>query len=95
MLTAQFFDFGTFVRMIGRHGPAAEANPIVAGLLDDYGVPLLFVAKVIVAVLVVAVVLIITDKHAERPRPRLAAAVLTAGIVAGLVGGLSNALTLI
>jgi len=95
LLTAQFFDFGTFVTMVGRHGPAAEANPLVATLLIAHGVPLLFVTKLTVVALVAAVVAVLVERQSERSSPRLAACVLGVGIVAGLIGGATNAATLI
>jgi hypothetical protein len=92
---AQFFDFGTFVTMVGRHGPEAEANPLVAMVLVGHGVPLLFVAKLAVVALAVAVVAVLVDRTARRPSPRLAASVLTVGILAGLIGGVTNAANLL
>jgi hypothetical protein len=93
--TAQFFDFGTFVTMVTRYGPAAEANPIVKALLISHGLPLLFIAKLSLVALVAAVVAVLVERQEGRPSPRLAASVLGAGIIAGLIGGASNALTLI
>lgn len=95
LATAQFFDFGTFVTMVGRHGPSAEANPIVAALLVSHGMPLLFVAKLTLVALVAAVVAILVEHPDRRPSPKLAASVLAVGIIAGLIGGASNARTLI
>jgi cytochrome c biogenesis factor len=91
LLTAQFFDFGTFVTMVGGYGPAAEANPLVKAILVAHGMPLLFVAKLTVVALVAAVVAVLVERPETRPSPRLAACVLTVGIVAGLIGGASNA----
>jgi hypothetical protein len=95
LATAQFFDFGTFVTMIQRYGPAAEANPLVKALLQAHGMPLLFVAKLTLVALVAAVVAILVEQPDRRPSPRLAASVLAVGIIAGLIGGASNARTLI
>jgi hypothetical protein len=94
LLTAQFFDFGTFVTMVGRYGPAAEANPIVNALLVAHGIPLLFAAKLALVAFVAAVVAILAE-DSKRPSLRVAAGVLAIGIVAGLIGGASNARTLI
>jgi hypothetical protein len=95
LVTAQFFDFGTFVSMLGRHGPAAEANPLVNALLSDMGLPFLFVAKLSVAALAIAVVAVLIAQGRPQAHPRLAGTILAIGIAAGLIGGLSNALTLI
>jgi hypothetical protein len=92
LVLAQLLDFATFTTMIERHGPGAEANPLVAWLLAQFGVPLLLVAKVTVVALVTAIVAVLVDSARERPHVRLAASLFGVGIVAGLVGGLSNAL---
>ena len=93
LATAQFLDFGTFVPMVAIHGPAAEANPIVAHLFVDFGLPVLALAKVaLVAVVAGAVVSLSAVRGRER---HLAGVVLWAGITAGIVGGWSNALVLV
>jgi len=94
---AQLFDLGTFVRMVGRHGPAAETNPIVHGLLNDFGLPFVVVAKIVVLSLVVAVIGVLAGRAAPGHPPmaiahrRLVGAVFAVAIAAGLIGGLSNA----
>ena len=90
---AQFFDFGTFAVMVQRHGPRAEANPLVAGLLGELGVAGAGLAKVALVILVAAVAVLL----ARAPGPahtRVRAIVLGAAIVGGIVGGLTNAITL-
>jgi hypothetical protein len=92
MTTAQLFDLGTFVTMVRRLGPAAEANPIVTALMESYGYPMAAIAKVAVVALVVAVSVVLMRR--DRPIDRfVTAAVLGVAIVAGLVGGGTNALT--
>ena len=93
MAVAQFFDFGTFVVMIQRRGHGAEANPLVAGILDGLGIPGIVIAKAALIVLVAATALVVMRGGAAGRR-RIAAIVLGLGIVAGLVGGCTNALTL-
>ena len=90
---AQLLDLGTFVRMIGLHGVAAEANPLVAGLLTDHGMTFVAVAKVAALALVVAIIVVLAgrDSSVRRNHPRLAAAVAFAAILGGLVGGWTNA----
>jgi len=95
LITAQLFDFGTFVRMVERHGAAAEANPLVGALFLDFGLPMLLVFKIVLVAFEVAVVAVLAHQGRPRSHQVLAGLVLGTGIVAGLVGGLSNALTLV
>lgn len=90
---AQLLDLGTFVRMIGVHGPGAEANPLVAGMLLNHGVTFVAVAKIAALALVVAIIVVLAgrDSAVRRSHPRLAAVVAFAAIVGGLVGGWTNA----
>ena len=89
---AQLLDLGTFVRMIGLHGPTAEANPLVAGLLVGHGVAFVAVAKIAGLALVVATIVVLAGRDGAPLRHgRLAAMVAVAAIVAGLVGGWTNA----
>jgi hypothetical protein len=91
---AQLLDLGTFVRMVALHGPSAEANPFVAQLLSDLGLPFVAIAKIAALAVVVAVIVVIGDRPKQRSHRRLAAAVVTAAVVAGVLGGWSNALVL-
>jgi hypothetical protein len=90
---AQLLDLGTFVRMVGVHGPAAEANPFVAGLLFGHGVLFVAVAKIAALALIVAIIVVLAGRDAgvRLRHPRLVVAVAFAAIVAGLVGGWTNA----
>jgi hypothetical protein len=94
MAVAQFFDFGTFIVMVRRHGPGAEANPLVADLLQGLGIPGIVVAKIALVILVAATALVLSAGPGSSGQRRVAATVLGVGIVAGLVGGCTNALTL-
>jgi hypothetical protein len=93
MAVAQFFDFGTFVVMVHRHGVLAEANPLVAGLFEGAGIPAIAVAKLALVALVCGVTVALT---AIRPfaagHRRLAQVVAGLAIAAGLIGGTTNAL---
>jgi hypothetical protein len=96
MITAQLFDLGTFVRMVEWHGSAAEANPLVHGLLIGFGLPFVAVVKVAALSLVVAIVAVLAGRAAAgagRPAgaARLIGVVVAVAIVAGLLGGFSNA----
>ena len=87
MSAAQLLDLATFMAMVRAVGPAAEANPLVAFLFGAYGFPMVAIAKVLLVAMTTAIVAMLVG---VRPRPRWAAAVITAGIVVGLVGGISN-----
>lgn len=95
MAVAQFFDFGTFFVMVRRHGPAAEANPLVASILEDLGMPAVALTKAALVLLVAAITLILANhRRPATASPRLASVVLGAAILAGLIGGGINALTI-
>jgi hypothetical protein len=93
MLAAQLLDLGTFVTMIRRLGPSAEANPIVSAILGTSGLDVLVVAKLLLVVLVGGVT--VTLMSGRGPKARLAGEVLLGfAIVAGIIGGWSNAATI-
>lgn len=94
MAVAQFFDFGTFFVMVQRHGAGSEANPLVAGILTDLGVPAAALVKAALVLLVAATAAILARGPGSGRGRRVASVVLGVGIVAGLVGGCTNALTL-
>jgi hypothetical protein len=93
MTAAQLLDLGTFVTMIARVGPAAEANPLVAGLLAAYGIPMTAVAKVALIALVVAIAAVLSAR-ATRADRLIAGVVVGVAILAGVIGGATNALTM-
>jgi hypothetical protein len=92
---AQLLDLGTFVRMVGMHGADAEANPLVAALLVDHGVPFVAAAKLAALALVVAAIVVLRGRVDERGHRRLAAAVAAAAITAGMIGGITNVSTIL
>ena len=91
MSAAQLFDLATFMQMVHQLGPAAEVNPLVGAVYAAYGYPMVAVVKIVLLALVTAVATILI---ARTTRPRLAAGVVSLGILIGLVGGLSNAIAL-
>jgi len=93
MVTAQLLDLGTFVTMIRRLGPRAEANPFVADILADHGLPLLVLGKVLVMLFVAALAVVLAHRASPSDR-RVAALVLGVSIAAGIIGGGSNALVI-
>jgi hypothetical protein len=82
---AHFFDWATFVIMMGRHGLAAEANPLVVRIAEMTGLPGLTLAKVATVTFAAVLMLLIAPK-----RPKVAFSLLVFGILAGMVGGISN-----
>jgi hypothetical protein len=97
LTTAQLFDLGTFVRMVGWEGSASETNPLVHLLLIDFGLPFVVVAKIVGLSLVVAIIGVLAGRAASGVSPsavdhrRLIATVFAIAIVAGQIGGISNA----
>jgi hypothetical protein len=86
---AHFFDYASFLVMIGRHGMAAEANPIVVVLHQEIGLAGLTVAKVVTVAFAAAIMFIIATR-----RRRLAMGLFVFGVMAGVVGGVSNIATI-
>lgn len=90
MLAAQLLDLATFVQMVNRVGPHAEANPLVASLYGAYGLPLVAVAKVALIALLTAMVAALMTKPSTRLAVPVTVLIVSAAIVAGLVGGATN-----
>jgi hypothetical protein len=86
---AQLGDVITFVRMIGVHGMAAEANPLVHETVAVGGFPGLVLTKVVLVVLVGSTFAVLARSHG-----RLAATVAGVGVVAGILGATSNVLAI-
>ncbi len=89
LIIAHIADYTTFVVMVARHGLQAEMNPLVVTILADHGLALLTVAKLATVLLVAAVFLIV-----GRTRPKVAAGVLTFGVLIGGLGAFSNIATI-
>ncbi len=89
LIVAHIADYTTFLLMVGRRGLGTELNPLVATIVEDYGLALLTVAKFATVLLVAAVFLVV-----GRTRPRVATAVLTFGILIGGFGAFSNIITI-
>jgi hypothetical protein len=87
MSAAQLFDLATFLTMVHRLGPAAEANPLVAMLFGLYGFPLVAIAKITMLAFVTAIGAVLIKGQGTGA---VVAAILIAGIAIGLVGGISN-----
>ena len=87
---AQLLDLGTFLRMVALHGIAAEANPIVVGLVVGLGVPFVAVAKIAALSLVVSVVVVLAQDRSVR-QGRVVGTVVATAVIAGIVGGWTNA----
>jgi hypothetical protein len=94
LAVAQFLDLGTFIRMANVHGAQAEANPLVATLYIDHGLPIVIVAKFALLVLAASTVVLLQRGDPRSVPTGAAGVVLWAGILAGTIGGLTNALTI-
>jgi hypothetical protein len=86
---AQLADLVTFVRLMGTHGVAAEANPLVASGFDSLGLVPLVVGKVALVILIAAAFVLVA-----RSRARLSTVIASAGVVAGIVGAYTNTVAL-
>ena len=86
---AHFFDWASFLIMVGRHGLGAEANPIVVKLFEEAGVPGVTLAKLATVAFAALLVVLLAPK-----RRRMAMVLLSFGMIAGFVGGISNIATL-
>ena len=87
MSAAQLFDLATFLTMVHRLGPAAEANPLVTLLFGAYGFRMVAIAKVTMLALVTAIGAILLKQRGTGP---LVGGILALGIVIGLAGAVSN-----
>jgi hypothetical protein len=94
LAVAQFLDLGTFIRMAAVHGATAEANPLVATLYVDHGLPMVVVAKFVLLVLAASTVVHLQRGNSGSMPSGIAAVVLWVGILAGTIGGLTNAVTM-
>ena len=86
---AHAFDWLSFLVMIGRHGLAAEANPLVVQVFEETGIPGVTLAKIATVAFAALLALVIFPN-----RRRLGMGLITFGVAAGLFGGLTNVLTL-
>jgi hypothetical protein len=82
---AHAFDYITFLVMVAHHGLAAEVNPIVQRLAEEYGLPGLTIAKSAAVVFLGSSALLLAPR-----RRRFAMGLVLIGITLGLVGGISN-----
>jgi hypothetical protein len=95
ILAAQLFDFATFTIMVRLHGIDAELNPLIERGFETGGLPVLFLAKLALVVLVGSTIVIIGRGAAPRTAAaRLASLVAVVAVAMGVVGGFSNAITI-
>lgn len=87
----QALDLVTFTAMVGRHGAAAEANPLVAGLYGTYGVTAVVAAKVALVVLIGALSVSAWARGRRGTWSVVGGVPLALAIAAGLIGGITNA----
>ena len=93
MVAAQLFDLATFVTMVGRLGPGAEVNPVVAAMLGAGGMTEVVLAKLALVVFVGATTVVLMKTGGRRVH-RAGAVLLACAIVAGVFGGWTNAITI-
>ena len=89
LVLAHFFDWASFMVMIGRHGLGAEGNPLVVHVASQWGVVGLTVVKLVAVVLSACVFAVLLPKSRK-----LALLVLAFGVVAGAFGTLSNVISI-
>jgi hypothetical protein len=87
---AQLVDLATFAGMVSAHGPAVEANPLVAWLLIDRGLQFVAVTKIAGLSVVVAIIVVLAGRETRPHHRRLAISIAALAILAGLVGGWTN-----
>jgi uncharacterized protein (DUF4213/DUF364 family) len=92
---AQLLDLATFARMVVVHGPAAEANPLVAALLVDHGLQFVAVTKIAVLSFVVGVIAVLAAREGSGGHRRLALAVAAIAVLAGVFGGWTNVVAIV
>jgi hypothetical protein len=86
---AHAFDYVTFLVMVGHHGLAAELNPIVQRLAEEYGLPGLTIAKSGAVIFLGASAVLLAPR-----RRRFAMFLVLIGVTLGLVGGISNVISI-
>ena len=91
LFLAQVFDLATFGIMVGRHGAAAEANPLVSDLFVSYGMPAVVFAKLALIVLVGALAVAASARGGRGVWSMVGGLPIALAITAGLIGGISNA----
>ncbi|HLX33948.1 MAG TPA: DUF5658 family protein [Candidatus Limnocylindrales bacterium] len=93
MSAAQLLDLTTFVAMVRQVGLDAELNPLVADLVNGYGLPMAAIAKLALMAFVVALTIMLMRRTGRFERA-LGIAVIGVAIVAGVIGGGSNVLAM-
>ncbi len=91
LVLAQSLDLATFGVMVARHGPDAEANPIVIDLFDSFGISAVVMAKVCLVLLVGALCVAAAARDRRGVWSLIGGLPLALAITAGLVGGITNA----
>jgi hypothetical protein len=95
LFLAQAFDLATFGLMVTRHGPGAEANPLVSNLFDALGMPAVVGAKLALVVLIGALCLAASSRGSRGVWSMVGGLPLALAITAGLIGGITNTAVLL
>jgi hypothetical protein len=89
LVIAHFFDWASFLVMVGRHGLGAEGNPLVVHVATQWGLPGLTITKIAAVALSAAVFAVLLPKNRK-----LAMLVLAFGVFAGAFGTISNVISM-
>jgi hypothetical protein len=90
---AQAFDLATFSVMVARHGPTAEANPIVNDLFVTHGMAAVLVAKIALVVLIGALSVAAWSQGRRGVWSVVGGLPLALAIAGGIIGGITNTAT--
>jgi hypothetical protein len=90
---AQAFDLATFSVMVARHGPTAEANPIVSDLFVTHGMTAVLVAKIALVVLIGALSVAAWSQGRRGVWSVVGGLPLALAIAGGIIGGITNTAT--
>jgi hypothetical protein len=93
LFLSQAFDLATFTVMVSKHGPVAEANPLVTSLFLSQGLVAVVLAKVALVVLVGALFVAAWSNGRRGLWSVVGGIPLALGIAFGLIGGITNAAT--
>ena len=89
LFSAHFFDWASFLVMVGRHGLGAEGNPLVVHVATMWGRARPDHHKIAAVVLSATVFAVLLPKNRK-----LAMLVLTFGVFAGAFGTISNVISI-
>ena len=96
LFLAQALDLVTFALMVYRHGPHAEANPLVADMFGSLGLVAVAAAKLFLVILIGALTLAGMSRERQGGVWSVVGGLpLALAIAAGLIGGITNTATIL